>query len=83
MRYTHRLGRKTAEAAIAMVFRCHACGHTACRDPNAASCRDPNAARTILATAARERAGADDVRHAITSSSQDGGLVRSEPGIPG
>ncbi|MFC6015681.1 RNA-guided endonuclease InsQ/TnpB family protein [Plantactinospora solaniradicis] len=55
------------------VFRCDTCGHTACRDRNAA--------RTILATAERDRAGADDVRHAITSS-QDGARVRSEPEIP-
>lgn len=41
------------------VFRCEHCGHTACRDRNAA--------RTILATAERIRAGVDDVRHAITS----------------
>jgi putative transposase len=40
-------------------FRCDMCGYTACRDRNAA--------RTILATAERDRAGADDVRHAITS----------------
>ncbi|MFC6014645.1 RNA-guided endonuclease InsQ/TnpB family protein [Plantactinospora solaniradicis] len=55
------------------VFRCDTCGHTACRDRNAA--------RTILATAERDRAGADDVRHAITSL-QDGARVRSEPEIP-
>ncbi|MET8254071.1 transposase [Micromonospora sp. NPDC005197] len=41
------------------VFECAACGFTACRDANAA--------RTILATVERDRAGADDVRHAITS----------------
>ncbi|WP_344922048.1 transposase [Plantactinospora mayteni] len=55
------------------VFRCDTCGYTACRDRNAA--------RTILATAERGRAGADDVRHAITSF-RDGGRVRSEPKIP-
>ncbi|MDW5327737.1 transposase [Plantactinospora sp. KLBMP9567] len=55
------------------VFRCDICGYTACRDRNAA--------RTILATAERGRAGADDVRHAITSF-RDGGRVRSEPEIP-
>ena len=55
------------------VFRCDTCGYTACRDRNAA--------RTILATAERDRAGADDVRHAITSF-RDGGRVRSEPEIP-
>jgi putative transposase len=36
-------------------FRCETCGFTAGRDLNAA--------RTILATAERNRAGADDVRH--------------------
>ncbi|MCG5446468.1 transposase [Micromonospora sp. NIE79] len=41
------------------VFECAACGF--------AACRDLNAARTILATVERNRAGADDVRHAITS----------------
>ncbi|RAO61623.1 RNA-guided endonuclease InsQ/TnpB family protein [Micromonospora saelicesensis] len=41
------------------VFECAACGFTACRDLNAA--------RTILATVERDRAGADDVRHLITS----------------
>lgn len=40
-------------------FRCESCGHTAGRDRNAAG--------TILAMAERGRAGADDVRHAITS----------------
>ncbi|WP_199853058.1 RNA-guided endonuclease TnpB family protein [Plantactinospora sp. BC1] len=66
-RAKHRLGLGVR------VFRCDTCGHTACRDRNAA--------RTILATAERGRAGADDVRHAITSS-RDGRLVRSEPEIP-
>ncbi|MEQ4301514.1 transposase [Plantactinospora sp. B6F1] len=66
-RAKHRLGLDVR------VFRCDTCGHTACRDRNAA--------RTILATAERDRAGADDVRHAITSF-QGGGLVRSEPEIP-
>jgi len=41
------------------VFRCEACGYTADRDRNAA--------RAILATAERGRAGADDVRHSLTS----------------
>lgn len=40
-------------------FVCAACGFTAGRDTNAA--------RTILATAERDRAGVDGVRHAITS----------------
>ncbi|MGW3607354.1 RNA-guided endonuclease InsQ/TnpB family protein [Micromonospora sp. NPDC005161] len=46
------------------VFECAACGFTACRDLNAA--------RTILATVERDRAGADDVRHAITSLRDEG-----------
>ncbi|MFI9531360.1 RNA-guided endonuclease InsQ/TnpB family protein [Micromonospora rosaria] len=54
-------------------FRCGDCGYTACRDRNAA--------RTILATVERDRAGADDVRHVITSLRAGGG-VRSEPEIP-
>ncbi|MGW4422138.1 RNA-guided endonuclease InsQ/TnpB family protein [Streptosporangium sp. NPDC004631] len=45
-------------------FECAACGYTADRDLNAA--------RTILATAERDRAGADDVRHQIASF-RDGG----------
>ena len=40
-------------------FRCDACGFTADRDRNAA--------RVVLATAERGRAGADDVRHTLTS----------------
>ncbi|MGI5148259.1 RNA-guided endonuclease InsQ/TnpB family protein [Plantactinospora sp. CA-294935] len=67
-RAKHRLGLGVR------VFRCHTCGYTACRDRNAA--------RTILATAERDRAGADDVRHATTSL-RDGALVRSEPEISG
>jgi hypothetical protein len=43
---------------------CPACGYTADRDLSAA--------RTILATAERDRASADDVRHQIASL-QDGG----------
>ncbi|WP_344920561.1 transposase [Plantactinospora mayteni] len=66
-RAKHRLGLDIR------VFRCDTCGHTACRDRNAA--------RTILATAERDRAGADDVRHAITSF-REVGRVRSEPEIP-
>ncbi|MDW5324469.1 transposase [Plantactinospora sp. KLBMP9567] len=66
-RAKHRLGLDIR------IFRCDTCGHTACRDRNAA--------RTILATAERDRAGADDVRHAITSV-RNGALVRSEPEIP-
>jgi putative transposase len=40
-------------------FECAACGYTAGRDVNAA--------RTVLATAERVRASADDVRHSIAS----------------
>lgn len=40
-------------------FRCDSCGHTACRDRNAAG--------AILATVERDRAGADDARHVNTS----------------
>jgi putative transposase len=52
------------------IFDCAACGHTADRDVNAA--------RTILATAERDRAGADDIRHSIASF-RDGrpGAVRA------
>jgi len=39
------------------IFRCEACGHTADRDRNAAW--------TILATAERNRAGVDGVRHSL------------------
>ncbi|WP_328473250.1 transposase [Actinoplanes sp. NBC_00393] len=45
-------------------FECATCGYTADRDLNAA--------RTILATAERDRASADDVRHQFTSF-RDGG----------
>ncbi|MEU4162087.1 zinc ribbon domain-containing protein [Actinoplanes sp. NPDC026670] len=44
-------------------FECTACGYTADRDLNAA--------RTILATAERDRASADDVRHQIASFRED------------
>ncbi|MGN5238692.1 MULTISPECIES: zinc ribbon domain-containing protein [unclassified Rhodococcus (in: high G+C Gram-positive bacteria)] len=37
------------------VFRCWACGHTACRDRNAA--------RVVLAVAERGHTGVDDVGH--------------------
>jgi len=66
-RTKHRLGLGVR------TFECVACGYTADRDLNAA--------RTILATAERDRASADDVRHAIASF-RDGGSVRSELGIP-
>lgn len=55
------------------VFDCAVCGHTADRDVNAA--------RTILATAERDRASADDIRHSIASL-RGGDSVRSELGIP-
>ncbi|BEL04091.1 RNA-guided endonuclease TnpB family protein [Actinoplanes sichuanensis] len=45
------------------IFECTACGYTADRDLNAA--------RTILATAERDRASADDVRHQIASFRED------------
>jgi len=58
-------------------FKCSTCGYTADRDLNAA--------RTILATAERVRASADDVRHSIASY-RDGGsdAVRAgnPPGLP-
>ncbi len=57
-------------------FVCVTCGYTAGRDENAA--------RVILATAERDRAGADDVRHAITSfrgSAITCGLSQESPGI--
>ncbi|MBO3744223.1 RNA-guided endonuclease InsQ/TnpB family protein [Actinoplanes flavus] len=41
------------------IFECTACGYTADRDLNAA--------RTILATAERDRASVDDIRHRIAS----------------
>lgn len=55
-------------------FECAACGYTACRDLNAA--------RTILATAERRRASADDVRHLIASF-RDGGSGAVRAGNPG
>ena len=55
------------------IFECTICGYIADRDLNAA--------RTILVTAERNRAGADDVRNLIASS-RDGGSLRSELGIP-
>jgi putative transposase len=54
-------------------FRCLDCGYTADRDRNAA--------RNILATAERGRAGADDVRHRLTSP-QGSWVVLSELEIP-
>ncbi|GAA2677240.1 transposase [Actinoplanes palleronii] len=55
------------------VFDCAACGYTADRDVNAA--------RTILATAERVRASADDIRHSIASS-RDGGSDAVRAGNP-
>lgn len=55
-------------------FECAACGYTACRDRNAA--------RGILATAERDRASADDVRHQIASF-RDGGSDAVRAGNPG
>jgi putative transposase len=54
-------------------FACSACGHTADRDRNAA--------RTILATAERNRASADDIRHSIASL-RDGGSGAVRAGNP-
>ena len=67
-------GEKQARLGLAeRTFRCLDCGYTADRDRNAA--------RVILATAERGRAGADDVRHSLTSSPDASG-VQSEPEIP-
>jgi putative transposase len=55
------------------VFDCAACGYTADRDVNAA--------RTILATAERVRASADDIRHSIASL-RDGGSDAVRAGNP-
>ena len=55
------------------LFECTACGY--------AADRDRNAARTILATAERNRASADDVRHSITSL-RDGGSSAVRAGNP-
>jgi putative transposase len=53
-------GEKQARLGLAeRTFHCLDCGYTADRDRNAA--------RVILATAERGRAGADDVRHSLTS----------------
>lgn len=54
-------------------FECADCGYTAGRDLNAA--------RTILATAERGRASADDVRHSIASL-RDGGSGAVRAGNP-
>jgi putative transposase len=55
------------------IFECGNCGHT--------DCRDRNAARTILATAERVRASADDIRHSIASL-RDGGSGAVRAGNP-
>src|SRR5450755_1362241 len=55
-----KCGERQARLGLAeRTFRCADCGYTADRDRNAA--------RVILATAERGRAGADDVRHSLTS----------------
>jgi putative transposase len=67
-------GEKQARLGLAeRTFQCLDCGYSADRDRNAA--------RVILATAERGRAGADDVRHSLTSFPGASG-VRSEPQIP-
>jgi putative transposase len=55
------------------IFECGNCGNI--------DCRDRNAARTILATAERIRASADDVRHSIASL-RDGGSGAVRAGNP-
>jgi putative transposase len=55
------------------IFLCRDCGYT--------NTRDRNAARTILATAERDRASADDVRH-LSASSRGRVEVLSELEIP-
>ncbi|MBB4751820.1 RNA-guided endonuclease InsQ/TnpB family protein [Actinoplanes lobatus] len=67
-RANHRLGLGVR------IFECTACGYTADRDLNAA--------RTILATAERDRASTDDVRHLIASF-RDGGSGAVRAGNPG
>jgi putative transposase len=67
VRAKHRLGLGIR------TFDCSACGNTACRDVNAA--------RTILATAERIRASADDIRHSIASL-RDGGSGAVRAGNP-
>lgn len=67
VRAKHRLGLGIR------TFDCSACGYTACRDVNAA--------RTILATAERIRASADDIRHSIASL-RDGGSGAVRAGNP-
>jgi putative transposase len=54
-------------------FECMACGYSADRDLNAA--------RTILATAERNRASADDIRHSIAFF-RDGGSGAVRAGNP-
>ncbi|MEV6346504.1 transposase [Actinoplanes sp. NPDC051851] len=66
-RANHRLGLGVR------TFECAACGYTADRDLNAA--------RSILATAERDRASADDVRHQIASF-RDGGSDAVRAGNP-
>lgn len=69
-----KCGERQARLGLAeRTFRCLACGYTADRDRNAA--------RVILATAERGRAGADDVRH-LLSSPRGTFAVLSELEIP-
>jgi putative transposase len=74
VRAKHRLGLGIR------TFDCAACGHTADRDVNAAG-TIRNVARTILATAERNRASADDIRHSIASL-RDGGSSAVRAGNP-
>jgi putative transposase len=68
-------GEKQARLGLGQrIFRCQACGYTVGRDRNAA--------RVILATAECGRAGADDVRHALSPPSGSRAAMRSEPEIP-
>ena len=67
-------GEKQARPGLGQrIFRCQTCGYTAGRDRNAA--------RVILATAECGRAGADDVRHALSPPSGTRAATRSEPEI--
>jgi putative transposase len=68
-------GEKQAHLGLGQrIFRCQACWYTAGRDRNAA--------RVILATAECGRAGADDVRHALSPPSGSRAAMRFEPEIP-
>lgn len=71
--YRDNLGHWYASFVVRRDFECGSCGHT--------DCRGRNAARTILATAERVRASADDVRHSIVSL-RDGGSGAVRAGNP-